>query len=99
MRHWSLVLSGLLISAVALPFPAQARPQRNYRQAFSLAQTAIDRCYQKKDLEECDRLSRIEFTLSTWCNQGDQNACEALDAVMQSVDIEFRRQAATSAYE
>jgi hypothetical protein len=99
MRHWSLVLPGLLISVIASPFPAQARPQHNLRQAFNLAQTAIDRCYQKKDLEECDRLSRIEFTLSTWCNQGERNACEALDAVMQSVDIEFRRQAATSAYE
>jgi hypothetical protein len=99
MRYRLLLLSGLFISAIALSLPAQARPQHNARQAFNLAQTSIYRCYEKKELEECDRLSQIEFTLSTWCSQGDRGACNALDAVLKSVEIEFRRQAAKSAYE
>jgi hypothetical protein len=99
MRHWSLLLSGLFFSALVLPSPAQARPQRNIRQAFNLAQTAIYRCYQRKDLEECENLNQIQATLSNWCNQGDREACRAGSSVQGLINIEFRRQAAQQAYE
>jgi hypothetical protein len=99
MRHWSLILSGLLISAVASPFPAQARPQHNLRQAFSLAQTAIYKCYQRKDLEECDRLNQIELTLSIWCRQGDQQACSVDNSVRSLIGTEVSRQLAEQATE
>jgi hypothetical protein len=69
------------------------------RQAFTSAQTAIDLCYEKKDLEECRRLNRIQLTLSTWCSQGDQQACIMGNNVQGLLNIEFRRQAAKQAYE
>jgi hypothetical protein len=53
----------------------QAKSHHDVIQASNLADQAIRGCYEQKNLEECDKLHRIESTLSTWCQQGDQNAC------------------------
>jgi hypothetical protein len=61
-------------------------------QATSLAQTAIYKCFNEKDLRECDQLSRIESTLMEWCRQGDQSACDAFALVGQMKIVEQMRQ-------
>jgi hypothetical protein len=44
--------------------------------------SAADQCHQQKDLEECEKLTGIQNTLSTWCSQNDQYACEAYTIVV-----------------
>jgi ketosteroid isomerase-like protein len=46
-----------------------------YYQANNLANAAIEQCYREKNLEECEKLNKIKYTLNTWCGQGDANAC------------------------
>jgi hypothetical protein len=55
---------------------------RDYQTAGSLAMSAADQCYQQKDLDECNNLQNIQNTLSTWCAQNDQNACELYKVVV-----------------
>jgi hypothetical protein len=55
---------------------------RDYQTAGSLAMSAVDQCYQQKKLDECNKLHEIENTLSTWCAQNDQNACELYTIVV-----------------
>jgi hypothetical protein len=99
MRHWSLLLSGLCLSAVVLPLPAQARPEQDLWQVFNLAQTAIHRCYQRKDSEECDNLNQIDVTLSIWCNQGDREACSVKNSVHSLIGLEVGSQLVEQATE
>jgi hypothetical protein len=99
MRHWSLLLSGLFVSAIVLPSPAKASPQHDLSQAFSLAQTAIYKCYQRRDIEECDNLNRIDLTLSIWCGQGDREACLVRNSVRSLIGIEVGRQLVEQATE
>jgi catalase len=54
----------------------------DYQSAGSLAMSAADQCYIEKDLDECDKLREIQNTISTWCAQDDQNACELYNIVM-----------------
>jgi hypothetical protein len=62
----------------------QSQSRHDLIQAINLADGAIRGCYEKKKLEECDKLSRIKSTLSTWCQQGDRSACSMLSGVMSS---------------
>jgi hypothetical protein len=82
MRYLSLILSGICVSAIAFPLSVQARQERDLINALNLAQTAINRCYENKELDECDKLSRIKTTLTDWCSQGDESTCSALSTVM-----------------
>ncbi|MEY2857804.1 MAG: hypothetical protein RLZZ74_2116 [Cyanobacteriota bacterium] len=54
---------------------------RDYQTAVSLGISAADQCYQQKKIDECNNLQEIQNTLSTWCAQNDQNACEAYNIV------------------
>jgi hypothetical protein len=99
MRHLSLLLSGLFFSAIVLPSPAQASPEHDLSQAFSLAQTAIYKCYQRKDVEECDNLNQIKITLSIWCSQGDREACSVKNSVRSLIGLEVSRQLVEQATE
>jgi hypothetical protein len=64
---------------------AQTRQAQShdYQTAVSLAMSAANRCYEQRKLDECDRLIEIENTLSTWCAQNDQGACEVYESVMK----------------
>lgn len=55
---------------------------RDYQSVFPLAKSAAEQCYEQKDLDECNNLMEIQNTLSTWCAQNDQNACELYNIVM-----------------
>jgi hypothetical protein len=39
--------------------------------------TAIHSCYDDKNLLECDKLSQIENTLMSWCQQSNNNKSDA----------------------
>ncbi|MEY2831414.1 MAG: hypothetical protein RLZZ574_672 [Cyanobacteriota bacterium] len=64
---------------------AQTRQAQShdYQTAVSLAMSAADRCYEQRKLDECDRLVQMENTLSTWCSQNDQGACEVYESVIK----------------
>jgi|GEM_PF-4987938 len=55
-----------------------------YMQANNLANAAIEQCYRQKNLEECDKLNKIKYTLNTWCGQGDANACNTVTIISSS---------------
>jgi hypothetical protein len=83
---WKMVKTRLLSSSVATKRPqvnqtGQVRTSHNVHQALSLGADAIEMCYGKKDLQECDKLARIEATLSDWCGSNDQDACAALMSI------------------
>lgn len=91
MRYQSLLLSVLFISFIVLEgSSAQARPKpkpkRNYLQALTLAMSAVDRCYQDKDLTECEKFDRIYTTVSTWCASGDKEACRLSTNLLKLAD-------------
>jgi hypothetical protein len=80
----------LFIAEIVLLAGCNSREQANNEQgmteyevtqAIDLAQTAYDKCYNEKDLEECARLSELESTIMELCNQGDEAACETLRTV------------------
>jgi hypothetical protein len=54
---------------------------RDYQTAVTLGMTAADQCYQQKKIDECNNLQEIQNTLSTWCAENDQTACEAYNIV------------------
>jgi hypothetical protein len=54
---------------------------RDYQTAVSLGISAADQCYQQKEIDECNNLQEIQNTLSTWCAENDQTACEAYNIV------------------
>lgn len=60
----------------------QLQSRHNNVQAFNLANEAIIQCYRQKDLRECNKLEKIKQTLFNWCNQGDAEACSALNALI-----------------
>jgi hypothetical protein len=49
---------------------------RDYVGASSMGMSAANQCYQEKEIDECDNLHQIQNTLSNWCAENDQNACE-----------------------
>ncbi len=55
---------------------------RDYQSVFPLAQSAAEQCYEQKDLDECNNLTEIQNTLSSWCAQNDQQACELYNIVV-----------------
>jgi hypothetical protein len=80
IRHCAFVISALIIGVIAIDLntPAQARPtrqNRNYAGAWNLANSAIFRCYNQKNLNECSKLTQIKNTLESWCYQNDRDAC------------------------
>jgi hypothetical protein len=84
---WKFVTNRILSSNTTVNKPqlnptGQAQSSHDVIQASHLADQAIRGCYQQKELEECDKLRRIESTLSNWCKQGDQNACGIWSSVM-----------------
>ena len=82
MRHVSLIFSGLCVSMLVFPLSVRALQRYDPIDALNLAQTAIHGCYENKELNECNKLSRIKTTLTDWCNRGDEGACSALSTVM-----------------
>jgi hypothetical protein len=50
---------------------------RDYQTAVNLGMEAAEQCYQQKKIDECNNLQNIQNTLSTWCAENDQTACEA----------------------
>lgn len=67
----------------SIPPNNQVRQNRDYLQAYNLASDAINRCYDKGDLEACERINRIKNTLTDWCSQGDGGACSTFSNVTQ----------------
>lgn len=63
---------------------ARAKSKRNYIQILNQASIAINKCYQEKNLVECERLGQIQNTLMTWCQQNDRAACSAYSAVQSN---------------
>ncbi|NJL52887.1 MAG: hypothetical protein HC930_12955 [Hydrococcus sp. SU_1_0] len=55
---------------------------RDYQTAGNLAMSATDQCYQEKEVDECNKLFNIESTVSTWCAENDQTACELYDIIV-----------------
>ena len=82
MRNLSLLLSSLLVGAIVFPVSVQARQSHDLSNALLLAQDAIDRCYENKELNQCDKVSQIQTTLSNWCSGGDEGACVTYTTVM-----------------
>ncbi|MBN3942741.1 hypothetical protein [Nostoc sp. NMS9] len=62
----------------------RAKSKRNYIQILNLATIATNKCYQEKNLVECERLGQIQNTLMTWCQQNDRAACRAYSAVQSN---------------
>lgn len=91
MRHQSLLFSVLLVSfnVLAQGSSAHAQAKRDYLQAYTLAMSAVDHCYQDKDLAECEKFNQIATTVSTWCASGDKEACD-----LSSYLLELQAQAA-----
>jgi len=67
----------------SIPPNNQVHQNRDYLQAYNLASDAINRCYDKRDLEACERINRIKNTLTGWCSQGDGYACSTFSNVTQ----------------
>lgn len=84
MRQWSLLLTGLFASAsvvVTTQVKAQKRPSKNqsmYMKVISTADIAVNNCYVRKRDNECERLHRIQSTLTKWCGKGKKEACYLL---------------------
>jgi hypothetical protein len=83
---WRLTIARDLSSNLAWATPKrQAKPTRqsnhNLSEALSLGGQAIDECIDKGRLEACDRLTQIKSRLSTWCSQGDQEACDTYGVI------------------
>jgi hypothetical protein len=88
-NEWKIVKSRVLSSNTTKNRPqvnstGQTQSRHNLIQAQSLADQSIRGCYNQKKLDECEKLQRIEYTLSNWCAQGDQNACGIWSSVMTS---------------
>ncbi|MEH2323363.1 MAG: hypothetical protein V7K32_07280 [Nostoc sp.] len=86
MRQFYLFLSALFVSVSAVDQSVSAQNNQpgsnhDYNQALVLATSAINGCYQYKRLDECDKLNQIKATLTNWCIQGDNNACELYSLV------------------
>jgi hypothetical protein len=73
-KHQSLSTS----EAEAQTWQAQSR---DYQTAVNLGMKAAEQCYQQKKIDECNNLQNIQNTLSTWCAENDQTACEAYNIV------------------
>lgn len=90
IRHCTLVISALLISAIAIDLntSAQAKPSRyGYLEAWNQANSAISLCYEQKNFEACNKLTRIKNTLMTWCSQNDRNSCTVYKNVISAEGI------------
>jgi hypothetical protein len=74
-----MLAAGLTVNDIA------SAQQRDYLQIYNLANIAMDKCHQDKDIEECDKLNRIGNTLMRWCAAKDAQACELL-SYLQSME-------------
>lgn len=82
---WKLLISRTLsLKNTDTGVANQGNNGRNYLQALNLADIAINKCYEEKDLVECDRLRQIQTNLLIWCQQDDQAACAAYNAVQSN---------------
>jgi hypothetical protein len=62
---------------------------RDYQTAVSLGMKAAEQCYQQKKIDECNNLQEIQNTLSSWCAENDQDACELYTIVVDySISIQ-----------
>lgn len=61
----------------------QTGNSRIYEQAHQEAIILIDSCYHDKNVEDCNKLNKIESTLKSLCSQNDSQACDTYTSVMQ----------------
>lgn len=100
MRKYSYLLSALFagISIASISAPSQAqrvnRRVRDYSYyiqrsitASNLAYSAGNSCYRDKNLEECDKLIKIENVVSNWCVQGDSVACSTYSTILSQENV------------
>jgi hypothetical protein len=79
----TLVAMTVTFSGIASANGNQTKSKRNYLQAYNLASSAIAKCYNEKNLVECDRLNQIKSTLMAWCSQNDKDACTVYNSVIK----------------
>jgi hypothetical protein len=100
MRKYYYLLSILFvsISAVSISLRGQAQnANHDYLQAQNLAISAINSCYENKNLEECDKLNQIKNTLMNWCQKSNNiksDACVTYNNVISYESVAMAAQTA-----
>lgn len=83
---WKIINSRLLSRTAPVSKPRgnstrQTQSYHNTMEAFNSANEAMVNCYRRKDSEECDKLDSIVAKLTSWCGQGEAEACSALTSI------------------
>lgn len=92
MRQWSLLLTGIFVSA-SIVVPTQVKAQKKPVQVQKLppmnptlfgklgeaASTAVYNCYTNKLVHECLRFNRIQNILMQYCATGNKWTCRLSD--------------------